>query len=770
MTPDAAGRRGAVLPAILFAVLVAVVYANPLFSRRNFTGRDLLAYNLPLEKSIHDAYARGRLPVWTPEVSGGRPLMPNPNTGSLYPVRPLLSRVPFPLAMRLYPVLHWAAAGIGVLLLASTLSASAGAAWVGAAAYAFSGVVVSEVFYPHIQPGMTLLPWLLWAVARPWRRPAGQTLTLAILLTLDLLAADVFTVALGIFGAGLWIALETPGTRRKSAFSHLATALGLALLAALPQILATALWIPETNRAVLGMRLSEATRYSVSPWRLAELVVPYPFGETWRLTPSEVWGWGAFGNKAMGLFSTLYAGALAAMAVGTMWKSRRPGARFARALLAAALLAAVLPSLLPRSLGHLVTPVALRNPEKFAVAAALALALLAALALDVYRQEGRGPRGGFAVAAALALAAALTALSPSPSRIAERWLAGGAPLPQFARAELPRALAEAGLLWVATLIGIDLARRRAAAARGAALALLTLVPIAATRRIPEVSTEQEAFGPTRLARRIAKADTRGEYRTLGESIYASPAEAAARLGLGWAELPRESWIYYTPIFWGRGLVFNYDFDAGDLARVESLRRLSGLAAASPDGAVLFENLCLKFGVRPRGQPAVPGFAPVGGSAAQEWDELAGAQPDIRLATRWKEEPGALQAAADLPGLARGELLLETGRRADGSAPEGTLRIVEKSPERLRLATEAPQPTWLFVLRAFWNHRTVRIDGREVETVPAYLAYTAVPVPAGRHAIDWRERVPGGESSRLGPLAAGMAAALLLVSGSRRKEP
>jgi len=673
--------------------------------------------------------------------------------------------------MRLYPVLHWAAAGIGMLLLISTLSVSLGAAWVGAATYAFSGVAVSVKKYPHIQPGMALLPWLLWIVSRSWRQSAAQTLALALLFPLDLLAADVFTVALGIFGAGLWIALETDRARQKAAFSRLATALGLALLAALPQILATALWIPETNRAVLGMRLFEATRYSVSPWRLAELVVPYPFGETWRLTPSEVWGWGAFGNKAMGLFSTLYAGALAAMAIGTVWKSRRPGARFARALLVAALLAAVLPSLLPRSLGHLVTPVALRNPEKFAVAAALALAMLAAFALDVYREEGRGPRGGLAVAALLALVAALAALLPSPAaRIAGRWLAGGAPLPQFARTELPRALAEAGLLWVATLIAIDLARRRAAAARGAALALLTLVPIAATRRIPEVSTEQEAFGPTRLARRIAKTDPRGEYRTLGESIYASPAEAAARLGLGWAELPRESWIYYTPIFWGRGLVFNYDFDAGDLARVESLRRLSGLAAASPDGAVLFENLCLRFGVRPRGQPPVAGFAPVGGNAAQQWDELDGAQPDIRLATRWKEEPGALQAAADLPGLARGELLLETGRRADGSAPAGTLRILEKSPERLRLETEATQATWLFVLRAFWNHRVVSIDGREVDTVPAYLAYTAVPVPAGRHAIDWRERVPGGESSRFGPVAAGMAAALLLVSGSRRTEP
>ena len=53
--------------------------------RPHFTGRDLLAYNLPMEKVIHDAYAAGTLPVWNPWISGGRPLLPNPNSGALYP-------------------------------------------------------------------------------------------------------------------------------------------------------------------------------------------------------------------------------------------------------------------------------------------------------------------------------------------------------------------------------------------------------------------------------------------------------------------------------------------------------------------------------------------------------------------------------------------------------------------------------------------------------------------------------------------------------------
>jgi hypothetical protein len=45
-------------------------------------------------------------------------------------------------------------------------------------------------------------------------------------------------------------------------------------------------------------------------------------------------------------------------------------------------------------------------------------------------------------------------------------------------------------------------------------------------------------------------------------------------------------------------------------------------------------------------------------------------------------------------------------------------------------------------------------------VPAQLAFSAVPVPAGRHRIDWQEEVPGFDVSRWGPaLFAALAIAL-----------
>ena len=117
--PERVGKR--ILPALLFALLVLGAYSSALISRRNFAGRDLLVYNLPMEKTVHDAYARGQLPVWSPEISGGRPLLPNPNAGALYPLRAVLAGLPFPAAVRVFPILHWIAAGVGTIVLLGSL-------------------------------------------------------------------------------------------------------------------------------------------------------------------------------------------------------------------------------------------------------------------------------------------------------------------------------------------------------------------------------------------------------------------------------------------------------------------------------------------------------------------------------------------------------------------------------------------------------------------------------------------------------------------------
>ena len=767
------GRSAGLASAALFALLVVAVYSNPVFLRRNFAGRDLSAYNLAMEKAVHDAYARNRMPVWMSEVSGGRPLLPNPNAGALYPVRPLLSRFNFPLAMRLYPLLHWIAAGLGALALSRTLGVSLPGAWVGAVTYVFSGVGVAEVFFPHIQPGMALLPMIVWAVVRP-ASTGIRVFLLSFLFALAMLAGDVFTTAISATAAVLWILLEgRPGTRLRQ-LAVVAASLGLATLLAAPQILATILWAAETDRAVLGMKLQESFFYSISPFRLAELLIPFPFGATWQLDNASVWGWSVFREKAMGIFPTLYSGAFAVVAVAVGWRSRASGARFARVLLLLALAAAVPPSLVPlySKIGRLPSPIPLRNPEKFSVAIVFALAILAGIAWDRLRSSGRPPRWVLGMTALLTAAAAGSALDPAVAARAAVALVGEIPHHLAAAADqVPRALAEGAFLWAMTLVAVDRLSRNRPAGRSVALLLLTLVPIAANRKIARTLSEAEVFSPTLFARVLSRVDPEGAFRTLGESYYIpGPSGVFSIPADAYVEGSRRSWIEFTQALWRRGTVFNKDFDVGDFSRLNSLRKLAIIEASDSDSAAFFGSFSLRFGIRYRGQPPLSGYRRFGGDLRQDWDVLDLAEPDIRFARSWVEAESGISAFGILPRLPSGGIVLETGRRDAGRGTPGIVHVVSRQPERLVVDTVANAPGWLFVLRGFWNHHAVAIDGRPVEYVPAQLAFSAVAVPAGRHRIEWRELVPGAEISRFGPLLwAVFTGGLLLRSRMRQHQ-
>jgi hypothetical protein len=722
-----------------FALLVALVYADPLFARRGFVGRDLIPYGLPTEKATHDAWSRGTLPVWNENVSGGRPLMSNPNTGVLYPLRPLLALFPFPEAMRLMPVVHWVLAGWGMLALLQALGGSRASGWVAAGSYAFSGVLVAEVFYLPLQAGAALQPWALWALVRPGDS-GRKALGLGLVYGLMLLAGDAIALGVALLAAILWILVELRGRERGAAAVAIAAALVLAGLLAAPQLCATAGLVPETRRAVSGFSVGEALTFSFPPWRLAELVVPFVFGETWTLDPTRNWGVGL----AHGFFPTIFCGAFALLAIGAARGAR--AFRFCIALAAVSAAAAAAGLLAPAGVRGLPSPLPLRYPEKLVVGLTLALAIGAGLGFDrIAASPRRAARIAFTVAAALALLAAGALLLPAGP----------------ARLQLPPVLAESGWIWAATSGAVWLLGRGDSASRTSAAVILAVLPLAATRRVALTDRDDTIYPPTGFARSLQRRDPDARYRAVDASRYRAPsplehfADGASPEGTVYF---RRSWYFQTPVLWSRGTVFNSDLDVGDFSRTESLRRVSAFAAADSSGNALFASTSLRYAVRYRDQDPLPGFARFGGDALQDWDENEGALPDLRRVGAWREAPDAVTALRVLPALSAAEVVLETGRSASGRAASGSVSLLEKTPERFVLTTEAPEDGWLFVLRGYWRFRDVRVDGRPVEAVPAQLAFSAIPVPAGRHRVEWRERVPGLPASWAGPIGFGIVAA------------
>jgi hypothetical protein len=301
------------------------------------------------------------------------------------------------------------------------------------------------------------------------------------------------------------------------------------------------------------------------------------------------------------------------------------------------------------------------------------------------------------------------------------------------------------------------------------LALLTACPIAANRRIARTFREEALFSPTPFARFLLRADPHGAFRAIGAAGYRPTSalqEQLAATDPGQIEFSRRNWNQYTPALWRRGTVFNGDFDAGDLSRMRSLRRVSFRAAGSGQAGAFFGALALRWAIRFRDQAPLPGYHRFHGDALMDWDEHERAYSDVRLLEKWREETGPVEALSLLPVLKDGEIVVESGSRAAGTARPGQLAVLEKTPERLSLETVAPDATWLFVLRGHWSGRTVLVDGRESEAAPAQLAFSAVHVPAGRHRIEWKEDVPGWKISRFGPVLSAVALLWLFLRRDR----
>ena len=101
-----------------------------------------------------------------------------------------------------------------------------------------------------------------------------------------------------------------------------------------------------------------------------------------------------------------------------------------------------------------------------------------------------------------------------------------------------------------------------------------------------------------------------------------------------------------------------------------------------------------------------------------------------------------------------------------TAPEcptrGSASVACPWPTRCDLRTSSACPATLVVNLPSCPGWTATVDGREVEPVPANFLASAIPVPAGEHAVQWRYRAPGlfeGASLALVGLLGAIAVAL-----------
>ncbi len=764
---ELAKRRPVLLRAAGFALLLAALFADPLWTRRTFADRDLVPFFFPIEKAVHESWARLRIPLWAPEISFGRPLAANPNTGVFYPVRIAMAALPFLFSFKLFPVLHLWLAAMGMFALARFLGSSPAAAALGAIVYSLSGPALAEIAYPDFLPGFALLPMVVWAAGRLGRAGRRRDAALfGLLWGVDLLAGDVFTAGLALAGSLLLLWEESAAAERPRRLSLLAAATAAGTLLAGVQIVPALLLMPETARALGRFPLRYSLTWSVSPWRLAELAVPFPFGN--RGAGDRVWGEALWSGKSAGFFNTLYAGSFAALAL--LVRGNR-GRRFPRLLAAISLAAATFGSLLPRAWLDRPSPIPLRYPEKLMVGFLAALALWAADLFDGLRGNGGRRIALLPAGVGLLLLSAAGAVAAGPAATARfvdgHWstiVHGGA----LAAQRLPGILAGSAGRWL-LLSGFLFLWTKRRPRLAALVFLFVLADLDTVRRSFLFPDSEQVLFPAPLARAIRRRDPGRAFALVPlHDYYISPPSKTLVPDV---DLPRVFLSSDLAAAFGVPYAFNDDYDASDLYRVDLARREifrgGGRSPSLPSYLSAFSArwTAVEAGRRP------DGFSRVAARAGPAWLlENTEALPRMRFATTVADVPGPRAAY----GLIHGQQIdlsrvtvLETGSSAQREFSPGRLRVVRREPGDLLLRTETGGEARLLLARAWFPYRKILVDGAPAAAWPANLCWTALAVPAGIHTIHVSEELPGGSAGPLLTLA-GAFCIILLAAGRRSR--
>ncbi len=255
---------------ILVALLALVFFYRLAFTDSILARGDTFAYFYPYWFARSEAFLSGRLPLWSPDLFMGVPLLANSQIGVFYPLNWPLTWLSPPDAVRVSILLHvgWALAGT-YLLARRVLRVGFGGALVTAALFALGGHIGAHVEQINQLQGLSWMPWLFLLLDHALERPLVYTPLLAMGLALQFLSGHTQTVFITGLGLGVYGLLS--GKLRFIPIL-IGAAVGAGLLA-LPQLAPTLEMTSVSNRRG-GFNPNQATAFSFSPFVLGRGLLP----------------------------------------------------------------------------------------------------------------------------------------------------------------------------------------------------------------------------------------------------------------------------------------------------------------------------------------------------------------------------------------------------------------------------------------------------------------------------------------------------------------
>ncbi len=775
--------------------LLGYLFQDLIFRGRVLYERDIHTVWQPQIEAFVRSIAAGSWPVWDASIGFGQPLLADPGAQILYPFTWLNLILPAGLSYTLYALGHLLFSGIGMMLLGRRLGMSRPAAWCAAAFWMSSGPSLALVNLWHHFAGAMWMPWILLAALRALstgRATIAVVWGLASAMQAFAGSADMCLMTHGVTAVLLVTRLVRPetGESRSRSFRQVAIGASVTILAASGQ------WLPSLAVARQSFRwaLPSATQtyWSVHPFTLFELLLPLrlevlPLQDGLRLALFEA--------REAFMHSLYLGGPLVPLVVAGLlgWRHRY------RAALGTVLVLGVVVTLgkhtpLYDLATTLVPPLGiLRYPVKAVVVVSFAWALLAGVGLDVWSREARRAQrwallSGSAISA---VGLGLAYLGWFHASAVGAWLL-----------ELPRQADSFSEVLRGTSIAVAVS---AALGAGVVLALfasrrLQLVPlvfVAGAVGSLELALNGMELNPTAPAELLEmrspllpvlqRAPPRRSYvydylvfRAKSRYYLGRPSpyrladpEAQVEQSVALAAAARQYPVPATGGAWG--LEYAYDLDMRGLYRNEH-RELT-LALRAVEGSPAHTRLL---------QLGNTGFV-----VTLHEKNLADLEPLIEVAGLFPEPmrvfavPDPLPRAYAVGGVRGGKPGVGALIAADfdpreeafisGVEPrpapagfEASVEIVERRPDRMRLAVELSHPGYVVVVDGFHEGWRASVDGHATETLRANAIFRAVAAPAGAHEIELVYR-PGAVLAGLSISALAWLACGLGLTGAWREK-
>lgn len=274
-------RRLRGLPILILAGLTIFFFWKLALTDLILARGDTFAYFYPYWDARNAAMQTGQLPLWSPDIFMGIPLLANPQLGTYYP--PNWVTIPFdaPQAIRISILTHvfWAALGVYTLYW-HTISKRFFPALLAAIVFAFGGYVGAHIEQINQLQGIAWMAWLFlfYHQMRFGQHRLRWGILLAIGFAMQIFSGHTQTVFITGFGLGLYaIGIGLWGEQKGQRIIANLIALGLAAISgallAIPQLLPTLELTGMSNRSG-GFSSAQATAFSLYPLHIGRTILP----------------------------------------------------------------------------------------------------------------------------------------------------------------------------------------------------------------------------------------------------------------------------------------------------------------------------------------------------------------------------------------------------------------------------------------------------------------------------------------------------------------